>query len=169
MNYYKLFSVLTPEQFKIYVYFCETYGFFWKELSQTTIGSDLSMSRSTVNAGIKSLVYMELIEKDPTTNGKENRYRVLPVTKEVYGEFFVYVLYKQGHVVYVGSTQNIVNRVSSHKLDKDFDHVRYCTLPDKKSMLKVEKYGISKLKPTLNSKIPNPTDRFDIKLVWKDY
>lgn len=169
MNYSKLFSILTPEQFKIYVYFCETYGFFWEEISQTEIGSDLSMSRSTVNLSIKSLINMELMEKDSTASGKRSKHRVLPVTKEVYGEFFVYVLYKEDQIVYVGSTQRLAQRITAHKSDKDFDNVRYCILPDKKTMLKVERYGISKLKPSLNNSIPNPTKRFDIKLVWKDY
>ncbi len=168
MMYSKLFKVLTGDQFKLYVYLCENYGFCWSSISQTNLAESLSLSRSNINVAIKSLTKMNLLEKDSTKNGKENRYRVLPVVDQVYGEFFVYVLELDGVVVYVGSTTDLVSRISDHRKDKAFDNVKYCVLPNKKLMLDVERYGIYKLKPILNTRICAPSIKpKEIKLKWE--
>lgn len=69
-------------------------------------------------------------------------------------KYFVYCLKNQGELVYIGSTTKMVDRMKAHKKDKEFDEVWYCELPDEKTMLEVEAYGISQRLPRLNRTRP---------------
>ena len=82
--------------------------------------------------------------------------------------YFVYCLINKNILVYVGSTTKIINRIKTHKKDKEFDEVIYCELPDKKTMLEVEAYGINSKRPPLNRSIPNPNLKcLPSNLKWK--
>lgn len=72
-------------------------------------------------------------------------------------KYFVYCLYKDDQIIYIGSSTKLVNRVIAHNKDKDFDSVVYCRLPDKQTMLNFEIYAIDKVKPPLNKIFPTPT------------
>jgi len=63
---------------------------------------------------------------------------------------YVYQLIKNGVVVYVGKTDDVVNRIISHRKDKDFDEVKYYICRDKHEQNLVENTCIFKLTPTLN-------------------
>jgi hypothetical protein len=83
-------------------------------------------------------------------------------------KYYVYCLKNSGEVVYIGSTTKIIDRIKKHKRDKQFDEVLYAEMPDEKTMLEVEGYGISKKDPLLNRSRP----RFSIKEIpdfvqWK--
>ena len=83
--------------------------------------------------------------------------------------FYVYCLYQQSRIVYIGSTINLDARVSSHCADKIFDAVKYCILPTYESMLSFESYGISKLKPFYNRVIPSVDKKVEISVNWLNY
>lgn len=70
-------------------------------------------------------------------------------------KYYVYCLKNKGELVYIGSTTKIIDRLKTHKRDKEFDEVVYCELPDKETMLEVEAFGISKKNPLLNKDKPN--------------
>ncbi len=69
-------------------------------------------------------------------------------------KYYVYCLKNKGELVYIGSTIKIIDRIRTHKRDKEFDEVLCCELPDKETMLEVEAYGISNKNPILNSDKP---------------
>lgn len=63
----------------------------------------------------------------------------------------------KGEIVYIGSSTKLMNRIKTHKKDKEFDQVRYCELLDRQTMLDFEIYAINKVKPPLNRVIPSPS------------
>lgn len=71
-------------------------------------------------------------------------------------------------IVYIGSSTKLMNRIKTHKKDKEFDQVRYCELLDRQTMLDFEIYAINKVKPPLNKVTPSPTMTEKPEyLVWK--
>ena len=72
-------------------------------------------------------------------------------------KYFVYCLYKDSDVIYVGSSTNLLLRLKTHKRDKDFNKVIYCELPNREVMLDFEAYCIDRIRPPLNSVTPKPT------------
>lgn len=71
--------------------------------------------------------------------------------------YFVYCLYQKDEIIYIGSSTKLLNRLITHKKDKDFDKVVYCELNDRQTMLDFEIYYIDKVKPRLNRILPLPT------------
>ena len=71
-------------------------------------------------------------------------------------KYFVYCLMTSGEIIYIGSSTKLLNRIRTHRKDKEFDEVRYCELPNKKSMLDLEMFAIDKVKPPLNRLIATP-------------
>lgn len=67
----------------------------------------------------------------------------------------VYLLVKNGLVVYVGQTKNLWTRVAKHKQDKMFDEVLYLQVPEPE-LLHVEDLMISILRPELNKTLREP-------------
>jgi len=62
---------------------------------------------------------------------------------------FVYRLYKNNEIIYVGKTINLSNRINNHKKDKDFDYYDYTIVSDSETHI-YEVYYINKYKPILN-------------------
>lgn len=81
-------------------------------------------------------------------------------------KYFVYCLYKDGEIIYIGSSTQLINRLKSHRKDKEFDSVCYCELPNKQLMLEFEEYGIYNLNPRINKKVLYKPDRPEIEVVW---
>lgn len=83
-------------------------------------------------------------------------------------KYFVYCLMSKGEIVYIGSSTKLMNRIKTHKKDKEFDEVMYCELLDRQTMLDFEIYAINKVKPPLNRVIPFPTTTEKPEgLLWK--
>lgn len=82
-------------------------------------------------------------------------------------KYYVYSLFLNGNLIYVGSTTKPINRLKDHKLDKDFNMVLVCRLENEKDMLDVEKWYIKQKKPTLNKNRPEIESRPDVgELEW---
>lgn len=76
----------------------------------------------------------------------EKNAKYFDLSNEIY---YVYFLLKDGNVVYVGQTDNILNRIKSHQKNKDFNNVAYIiTTKDKVNYL--ENYYIMKYEPFYN-------------------
>lgn len=71
-------------------------------------------------------------------------------------KYFVYCLYKDGSIIYIGSSTKLLDRLKCHAKDKDFDKVSVCELPSHKDMLDLEIYAIDKIRPPLNKSVPKP-------------
>lgn len=65
--------------------------------------------------------------------------------------YFVYRLYKDGTIIYIGSSTNLDSRIKAHMKDKDFDLIDVCLCEDKEHMLRLEHYNIMITTPILNS------------------
>lgn len=63
--------------------------------------------------------------------------------------YYVYFLLKDGNVVYVGQTDNILNRIKSHQKNKNFNNVAYITTT-KDKLNYLENYYIMKYEPFYN-------------------
>jgi predicted GIY-YIG superfamily endonuclease len=66
---------------------------------------------------------------------------------------YVYYLYDNGHVVYVGQTSNVMSRMTSHsvgKQRKSFDGAMYRLCDSENEMRKIEAQEIERLRPLLN-------------------
>ena len=74
----------------------------------------------------------------------------------------VYFFFDNDKLIYVGESQNISNRLRSHRMLIEYNHiqVRYYEC-DKTKRMKVERYFIRKLKPLLNIK-HNPSVEYTI-------
>ena len=81
-------------------------------------------------------------------------------------KYYVYCLYKGKSLLYVGSSTQLINRLKTHKKDKDFDGALYCELPNKELMLEYEEYGIYNLNPPLNRKVLYRPDKPDVEVFW---
>lgn len=83
-------------------------------------------------------------------------------------KYFVYCLYKDNDLQYVGSTTQIVTRIKSHKRDKDFNSVKYCVLESRTEMLDFEIVCINEMSPPLNrTKPPIPKDFTGLVVNWR--
>lgn len=69
-------------------------------------------------------------------------------------KYFVYCLYKEDQIIYIGSSTKLLNRLKTHRKDKEFDKVIYCETVDKQTMLDLEIYAINKARPPLNRIFP---------------
>lgn len=65
-------------------------------------------------------------------------------------QYFVYKLFNQGSVVYVGQTISLENRIGQHRLDKVFDKVSAVEVESKEDMDGLESYLILKYQPDYN-------------------
>lgn len=65
-------------------------------------------------------------------------------------KYFIYFLLKKGNVVYVGQTDNIINRVKIHKKNKNFDNVAYFSTTNEKEVNYLENFYILKYSPYYN-------------------
>ena len=83
-------------------------------------------------------------------------------------KYFVYCLYKDNDLQYVGSTTQIVARMKSHKRDKDFNAMKYCVLESKQEMLDFEIVCINEMSPPLNKTKPAlPKDFTGLVVNWR--
>lgn len=77
--------------------------------------------------------------------------------------FYVYVLFQENTVVYVGLTTNLNSRINSHKSSKVFDSVDYYELSSNDQMRSLETYLIHLYNPKYNKTfgkgLVNPTTR----------
>lgn len=71
-------------------------------------------------------------------------------------KYFVYCLYKDDSIIYIGSSTKLLNRLKCHAKDKDFNRVSFCELPSHSDMLDLEIYAIDKIRPPLNKSVPKP-------------
>ncbi len=62
----------------------------------------------------------------------------------------IYLLYKDNHIIYIGKSNNIHNRIQQHKKDKEFDLVKSIIFKDISNIDLYEPYLINKYKPILN-------------------
>lgn len=80
---------------------------------------------------------------------------------------YVYLLTKNGIVVYVGSTKNLGNRIASHITgEKDFDDVKYQEV-EPNMMLYIEFFFIDFYKPKYNKKTTPPKGLNTLKKLKK--
>lgn len=86
----------------------------------------------------------------------------IPLNLNQYNYNFIYRLYKNDTIVYVGKTNNIFSRINNHKKDKDFDTYDYAILSDSEAHF-YETYYINKHKPILNKDCKGISE-FNIKL-----
>ena len=83
-------------------------------------------------------------------------------------KYFVYCLYKDNDLQYVGSTTQIVARMKAHKRDKDFNAMKYCVLESKQEMLDFEIVCINNMSPPLNKTKPAlPKDFTGLIVNWR--
>ena len=81
--------------------------------------------------------------------------KILSNRKEIIdlqGRFIVYFLLKEDKIVYVGSSENFLQRLSLHitKKEKDFDSYSFIELPNRAEMLKTEAENIIYYNPYYN-------------------
>lgn len=76
-------------------------------------------------------------------------------------KYYVYVLKKDEDLLYIGSTRKIIERIKTHKRDKDFNRAYYCEAKTKDEMLSIESELITIHKPPLNKNSPNKIVDFD--------
>lgn len=84
-------------------------------------------------------------------------------------KYYVYCLFQNKELVYIGSTTKIDKRIETHSKQKLFDRVRYCELPTRKDMLHLEEYGIYTLNPRMNRTYKKQLTKPDFLPVWKDF
>lgn len=65
-------------------------------------------------------------------------------------QYFVYKLFNEGSVVYIGQSTNLENRISHHRMDKIFDNVVVVEVDSKEDMDGLESYLILKYMPKYN-------------------
>lgn len=83
-------------------------------------------------------------------------------------KYFVYCLYKDDNLQYVGSTTKIINRMRTHKKCKDFNSMKYYVLDSKQDMLDFEIFCINTMSPPINKTKPKIQKDFsDLKVDWK--
>ena len=70
-------------------------------------------------------------------------------TNKQYSFNFVYRLYKDKEIVYIGKTNNLKYRIKAHKKDKEFDYYDYAITSDSEAHV-YEVYYINKYRPILN-------------------
>lgn len=66
-------------------------------------------------------------------------------------DFYVYALWSDGFIVYIGQTTNIATRISAHVKTKEFDSYSYFRCKDRDEMDYVESLLILKLQPMNNN------------------
>ena len=71
----------------------------------------------------------------------------------------VYVLYRDGNLVYVGATGNIYNRLVTHRRVIGFDAVKVKFLTDPDDQRPLESRLIDRLRPSENRMIPRRYSR----------
>ena len=79
---------------------------------------------------------------------KENKFSV-----EGLSGFYVYFLWDNGEIVYVGQTHHLQRRLSIHLKDKVFDEYSFVECENFIEMDSVELYFISKFKPKYNLRV----------------
>lgn len=72
---------------------------------------------------------------------------------------FIYFLIKQKEIVYVGQTINLLNRIKSHKKEKDFDSYAFVEV-DEYDLDEMELAYIIEFKPELNKNLPPKNSRY---------
>ena len=70
-------------------------------------------------------------------------------------DYYVYALWKDGEIVYIGQTIQLESRVTTHKGDKDFDEYSYFKCEGKFQMDVLESYLINELRPEYNKELGN--------------
>ena len=67
-------------------------------------------------------------------------------------DYYLYFLWYNETLVYIGQTVDLRNRILSHKRDRSFDKVTFELFPQttKPEILKIEREHINHFKPTLN-------------------
>jgi hypothetical protein len=102
------------------------------------------------NKGVDNLMYiLTSLDKTPVAKRKVSLANTVFKLMNV-KQHFVYRLHDNGVVVYVGSSNNLSNRLKQHKADKIFDEITICLCKDKEDMLLLENYTIYGLKPKYN-------------------
>jgi hypothetical protein len=79
----------------------------------------------------------------------------------------VYFLIKEGSIVYVGQTTNIVSRLLSHSKHfgpEGFDRIAFIPIDDRRLLSSVEEFYIAKFTPTLNRTKPWSVQRLEREL-----
>jgi len=66
------------------------------------------------------------------------------------GMYFVYSIYRNGEIVYIGSSKNIYKRFKEHKYQKDFEFIELIRCSDMREALTVEREMIFKHQPQEN-------------------
>lgn len=68
-------------------------------------------------------------------------------------DYYLYFLWIEDDLVYIGITINLQNRIAAHKKDKYFDKITYQLHPQisRKEMLIIEKFNIEHYKPVYNN------------------
>jgi hypothetical protein len=80
------------------------------------------------------------------------------------GTSFVYFLFQDGQLVYIGQTKNLLNRISCHAdSSKEFNEM-CCFEVDPDNLSLIETLNISFYKPPLNTASADPMTLFDIVL-----
>jgi len=62
----------------------------------------------------------------------------------------IYILYNNDEIVYIGKSNNIKNRISQHRKDKQFDRVKSIIFKNDGDIDLYEPYLINKYKPRHN-------------------
>jgi hypothetical protein len=83
--------------------------------------------------------------------------------------FYVYCLYQDSKIVYVGSTTNLDSRLLSHSRQKTFNKVKFCHVHSQEAMLDLEQYYISRYKPVYNKqgKVRDVIDYIGVLPLWE--
>ncbi len=83
--------------------------------------------------------------------------------KKFTGRYFVYLVYRGGDVVYIGSSKNIYKRFKQHKYMKQFDLIEVIPADDMRDALSIERKMIFKYKPVENIFCKHNSREPDIK------
>ncbi len=84
----------------------------------------------------------------------------------------IYFLVKDSHIVYVGSTTELANRLKGHR-EKDFDRVFFLKISSLKDLRALEHELIRALNPPLNKlskgRWPRDISRKDVESIFLEY
>lgn len=68
-------------------------------------------------------------------------------------EYYVYILYKNNEIVYVGQTKQLFFRINNHSKTKDFDQFSYISCGSYQEMMDIETALILELQPKYNKRL----------------
>lgn len=88
----------------------------------------------------KTKVYLELLQQDIKD-------------KDELESFYIYALWKDRQIVYIGQTVNLETRLSAHRKEKDFDQYSFFKCGSRAQMENVESQLIAELRPSQNRAI----------------